>query len=298
MSLRILLLSCLLFPSLESIAQRYSDVLYYNQAYSPKVRDGGKGDAAIFESNLTLRIPLYMDDSTTYFLFNLSLNRTHYKFAGSNQIDAFGGGYAGFIFTKDWTSKISSLMTLQVGSFSNMRDYNWSGPQYLGGGIARYQYDPSVRLGAGFLLGYRVRFIYFVPLLEVYWEINKQWDVLAVAPGNLVITYQKNRNQGLGFEYEALGNVFSINRQGIDYLSESSPRFPWTYLRFGFFGDQFLGENIAIRLYGGLDVARNLLAFDTSNLEFPESRQSIFDLGTYPLKPFINIGLFYRIRNE
>lgn len=297
MSLRILLFSFYSLLAVHAFGQRYTDVLYFNQAYSPQIRNNGKADAAIFESNLTLRIPLYMEDSSTYFLLNVSLNRTHYYFLESGETDVFGGGYSGFIFTKKWNSRFSSLSTLQIGSFSNMNDYNWSGPQYLGGGLARYAYNSKLRLGAGFLLGYRVRFVYFVPLAEVYWRIDRHWDILAVAPGNVVITYQKNHNQGIGFEYEALGNVFSINRADIDYLSESSPNFPWTYLRFGFFGDQFILENIAFRLYGGLDVARNLLAFDRTNTGIPEQQQSNFNLGKYPLKPFVNIGIFYRVRN-
>ncbi|MCI4670458.1 MAG: DUF6268 family outer membrane beta-barrel protein [Bacteroidia bacterium] len=298
MTLRNCLALLLTLLAIQSIAQRYTDVIYFNQAYSPKFNKSDSANAQIFETNITLRAPLYMKDTSTILLLNISLNRTHYNFVANDQRDVFGGGYTGLILSKQWTPRLSSIQTLQVGSFSSFGDYNWSGAQYLFAGLLRYQLNPDVRLGGGIITGYRVRFFYYVPLAEIYWEINKHWDILAAAPGNFVLTYQIDSERGLGFEYEALGNVFSINRQGIDYLSESRPTFPWTYLRFGFFADRFLSQNVAIRLYGGMDVARNLLAFDQTNTRILDPVPNEYVLGNYGIKPFINFGIFYRVRNE
>ncbi len=289
------LASLIFLTSIAAQAQPYSDVIYLNQGLSPLFDRSDSSNAQIFETNFTLRAPIFLKDSS-FLLFSSSFNRTYYQFLDENRSLVLGGGYLGLIYSKDWTPTWSSLSTLQVGSFSNFRDYNWSGLQYLGATILRWQYKKNLRLGVGFLAGYRVRFLVFVPLGEVKWTIDKHWSLLALAPGSAVINYQFNRMQGVGFEYEALGNVFSINRQGVDYLSESAVTFPWTYLRFGVYADQFLSENIALRLQIGGDVARNLLAFDRNNDQIEVPREQ-FILGTYGWKPFLALGIYYRVRN-
>ncbi|MEO0896500.1 MAG: DUF6268 family outer membrane beta-barrel protein [Bacteroidota bacterium] len=292
--LKSILISLFLLIGISTYSQNYSDVIWINQAVSPFLNNEDSSNARILETNFTLRAPLYLQDSTTFFLLNVSLNRTKYSFLQSDENRIFGGGFVGLIHFRQWNENWSSQSTLQIGSFSELNNFTWNGPQYFLGSIWTRKINEELSLGLGFLVGKRIRFNYYIPLGQIIWKPYRKWTFSGLAPGNAVINYQATPERGFGFNYIALGNAFNIRDFGVDFLSETPVNFPWTYLRFNLYYDQFFFKDLAFRIEAGWDFVRNLQAFDPVNVVIPET---IFLTGKYPPKPFIRAGVYFRVRN-
>lgn len=284
--------------SLHGFAQNYSDIINLNYQLLKIYPDDY--DQRAFETGLKIKLPIQLNNDKDYLMVGGRLN--HFRLSNSlipdsqSKLSIIEGEMA--YFNKLKGTPWSFMIQGHAGVYSDFIDVDASHWQYGGFGIGYYRLNKNICFSLGIFYHMEVYGPFVIPFGGFEWSVNDRLFIYALFPYLINAEYKISNRFYLGGEINFIAETYKISQtnpnQIVDYVSDHTLDFPWSYMDFNAFFDFYITDRFVVYAKPGFTYLRRLEMYDENdNVINSKSLPS----GIFNVSPFVKFGVSYRVRN-
>ena len=283
---------------LPAFAQNYSDIVNVN--YQLLKVNPGDYDQKAMETGLKIKLPIKLNNDKDYLMIGGRLN--HFKHTTSlypgeeSKLSIVEGEMA--YFNKLKGTPWSYMLQGHAGIYSDFISPDASHWQYGGFGIGYYRLNENICFSLGIFYHMETYGPFVIPFGGIEWSISDRMFIYALFPYLINAEYKLTDRFYAGGEINFIAETYKISKtstnQIVDYVSDHTLDFPWSYMDFNAFFDFYLTKNFVVYAKPGFTYLRRLELYDANdnNINSKSLPHGLFDLS-----PFVKFGLSFRFRN-
>ena len=297
-NMRILTLILFLGSSFLSTAQNYNEIINVNYQFLKVNPDDF--DQKALETGLKIKLPIRLNDHKDYLIFGGRLNHFRHTtslFPGKEtKLSIIEGDLA--YFNKIKGTPWSYMLQGHAGVYSDFIKPDNRHWQYGGYGIGYYRLNQDICFSLGIFYHMETYGPFVIPFGGIEWAVNDRFFLYALFPYLINAEYKLTNRFYTGAEINFIAETYRISQsetnQVVDYVSDHTLDFPWSYLDINAFFDFYVTDRLVVYAKPGFTYLRRLELYDANdNLIKSKSMPH----GLFDLSPFIKFGLSYRVRN-
>lgn len=280
-------------------SQNYSDIINLNYQFLKVSPDDY--DQKAFETGLKFKLPIRLNNDRDYLMVGGRLNHfrhTTLLFPGEeSKLSIVEGELAYFNKLKD--TPWSFMLQGHAGIYSDFIKPDGDHWQYGGYGIGYYRLNKNICFSLGVFYHMESYGPFVIPIGGFEWSVNDRVFIYALFPYLINAEYKLSDHFYAGAEINFIAETYKISKtdsnQVVDYVSDHTLEFPWSYIDVNAFFDFYLTKHLVVYAKPGITYLRRLELYDENDNTV---HSKSLPHGLFDLSPFVKFGLSYRFRNN